>query len=450
MAATSNSMLGEASSSINTEREGAMSLEDVSLESASARTFCSRGTCRIGNPSSTAPLQLDLLPFLAQQASLQRIPLIPTSFLLKGWPATSGDGARSGKPPFAAKKLFLEVNPSSTAPLQLDLLPFLAQQASLQRIPLIPTSFLLKGWPATSGDGARSGKPPFVAKKLFLEVYGLSFEVGLRQEFPGLWKAHRRAEATLLGLLRAVCPARRARSTVATRACCQAPRQCHTEWGTSSSDGETRGNWEARSSNGLNRDPEKPNRGDSTGVSWTGGIRAWARRWGPVHQVHSPSIVASALVAFSAHAETSRDHVDLLPIWLVVDGQLKGSFLESWAVFIAAHVPSEVAALDQGFDLVLELAALRGVVVVVTMEATVLVLVVPAGCSVLGEGAWSTRRVPVAPAFLLITVETIFGRPLLVRLVALLCSAGGQALLACRVALGGGEKFGEGGGMLHP
>ncbi|MQM22166.1 hypothetical protein Taro_055214, partial [Colocasia esculenta] len=51
---------------------------------------------------------LDLLSCLAQQASLQRFPLIPTSFLLKGWPATSGDGARSGKPPLAAKKLLLE------------------------------------------------------------------------------------------------------------------------------------------------------------------------------------------------------------------------------------------------------------------------------------------------------------------------------------------------------
>ncbi|MQL83320.1 hypothetical protein Taro_015819 [Colocasia esculenta] len=64
---------------------------------------------RIGNPSSPAPLQFDLLPCLAQQASLQRFPLIPTSFLLKGWPATSGDGARFGKLPFATTELLLEV-----------------------------------------------------------------------------------------------------------------------------------------------------------------------------------------------------------------------------------------------------------------------------------------------------------------------------------------------------
>ncbi|MQM02563.1 hypothetical protein Taro_035332 [Colocasia esculenta] len=41
-------------------------------------------------------------------------------------------------------------------------------------------SFLLKGWPATSGDGARSGKPPLAAKKLLLEVYGLSCLWGTR------------------------------------------------------------------------------------------------------------------------------------------------------------------------------------------------------------------------------------------------------------------------------
>ncbi|MQL94444.1 hypothetical protein Taro_027094 [Colocasia esculenta] len=69
---------------------------------------------------------------------------------------------------------------SSFAALQLNLLPCLAQQASLQRFPSIPTSFLLKGWPATSGDGARSGKPPLAAKKLLLEVYGLSCLWGTR------------------------------------------------------------------------------------------------------------------------------------------------------------------------------------------------------------------------------------------------------------------------------
>ncbi|MQL81924.1 hypothetical protein Taro_014394 [Colocasia esculenta] len=65
-------------------------------------------------------------------------------------------------------------NPSSTAALQLDLLTFLAEQTSLHRFPLIPMSFLLKGWHAASGDEARSGKPPFAAKKLLLELYGLS------------------------------------------------------------------------------------------------------------------------------------------------------------------------------------------------------------------------------------------------------------------------------------
>ncbi|MQM02520.1 hypothetical protein Taro_035286, partial [Colocasia esculenta] len=51
---------------------------------------------------------LDLLPISAQQASLQRFSLIPTSFLLKGWSATSGDGARSGNPLSAAKKVLQE------------------------------------------------------------------------------------------------------------------------------------------------------------------------------------------------------------------------------------------------------------------------------------------------------------------------------------------------------
>ncbi|MQL89780.1 hypothetical protein Taro_022358 [Colocasia esculenta] len=176
--------------------------------------------------SSVGPL--DLLPCLVQQPSLQGFPLIPLSFLLKGWLAASGDGDRSGKPPLAAKRLLLEVNvwqddqayhekkevsfggswhdvnlelaleffelmekrmqnalsswnvklepksfelnPSSPAPLQLDLLPCLVQQPSLQGFPLIPLSFLLKGWLAASGDGDRSGKPPLAAKRLLLEV----------------------------------------------------------------------------------------------------------------------------------------------------------------------------------------------------------------------------------------------------------------------------------------
>ncbi|MQL81685.1 hypothetical protein Taro_014155 [Colocasia esculenta] len=66
-------------------------------------------------------------------------------------------------------------NPSSPAPLQLDLLPCLAQQASLQGFPLIPLSFLLKGWLVASGDGDRSGKPPLAAKRLLLEVVDLPF-----------------------------------------------------------------------------------------------------------------------------------------------------------------------------------------------------------------------------------------------------------------------------------
>ncbi|MQL97947.1 hypothetical protein Taro_030649 [Colocasia esculenta] len=53
--------------------------------------------------------ELDLLPCLAQQPSLQGFPLIPLSFLLKGWLVASGDGDRSGKPPLAAKRLLLEV-----------------------------------------------------------------------------------------------------------------------------------------------------------------------------------------------------------------------------------------------------------------------------------------------------------------------------------------------------
>ncbi|MQM01035.1 hypothetical protein Taro_033783, partial [Colocasia esculenta] len=183
------------------------------------------------NPSSPEPLQLDLLPCLAQQPSLQGFPLIPLSFLLKGWLATSGDGDRSGKPPFAAKKLLLEVvdllsqsdklicwklGLVSTCPdlvstcfdlayrekkevpfggswhdvnlelalelfelmEKLDLLPCLAQQPSLQGFPLIPLSFLLKVWLAASGDGDRSGKPPFAAKKLLLEVVDLLSQSG--------------------------------------------------------------------------------------------------------------------------------------------------------------------------------------------------------------------------------------------------------------------------------
>ncbi|MQM23831.1 hypothetical protein Taro_056901, partial [Colocasia esculenta] len=64
---------------------------------------------------------LDLLPCLAQQSSLQGFPLIPMSFLLKGWLAASGDGDRSGKPPLAAKRLLLECRPAVPV-RQIDLL----------------------------------------------------------------------------------------------------------------------------------------------------------------------------------------------------------------------------------------------------------------------------------------------------------------------------------------
>ncbi|MQM19863.1 hypothetical protein Taro_052876 [Colocasia esculenta] len=47
--------------------------------------------------------ELDLLPFSAHHTSLQRLALNPASFLLKGWPAASGDGATPGRAPFAAK-----------------------------------------------------------------------------------------------------------------------------------------------------------------------------------------------------------------------------------------------------------------------------------------------------------------------------------------------------------
>ncbi|MQL82580.1 hypothetical protein Taro_015057, partial [Colocasia esculenta] len=48
------------------------------------------------------------------QTSLQRLALIPTSFLLKGWSVASGDEARSGKAPFAAKILFWKCRSVST------------------------------------------------------------------------------------------------------------------------------------------------------------------------------------------------------------------------------------------------------------------------------------------------------------------------------------------------
>ncbi|MQM00307.1 hypothetical protein Taro_033041 [Colocasia esculenta] len=65
MAATSTSVLGAASSSMNTERDGAMSPEDASLASAWAHAFCSRGTFR-SKPPGTNPsaVLLDLNPQL--------------------------------------------------------------------------------------------------------------------------------------------------------------------------------------------------------------------------------------------------------------------------------------------------------------------------------------------------------------------------------------------------
>ncbi|MQL78839.1 hypothetical protein Taro_011290 [Colocasia esculenta] len=56
---------------------------------------------------------------------------------------------------------------------QLDLLPFSAHHTSLQRLDLNPTSFLLKGWPAASGDGARPARAPFVAKSFSGSCMGL-------------------------------------------------------------------------------------------------------------------------------------------------------------------------------------------------------------------------------------------------------------------------------------
>ncbi|MQM16292.1 hypothetical protein Taro_049249 [Colocasia esculenta] len=53
-------------------------------------------------------------------------------------------------------------------------------------------------------------------------------------------------------------------------------------------------------------------------------------------------------------------------------------------------------------------------------------------------------------AFLSIAVGTIVGRPLLIRLIALLHSTSDQALLACHMALSSREQLGKGGGLLDP
>ncbi|MQM22704.1 hypothetical protein Taro_055760 [Colocasia esculenta] len=159
----------------------------------------------------------------------------------------------------------------------------------------------------------------------------------------------------------------------------------------------------------------------------------------------------SSLRAFSTCAESSRNHVDFLPVGLVVDGLFGSSLSAPLAVFIAAHIPSKIATLDEGLNFVLKLAALGGVVAVVAVEAIVLFLVASSGVGVhpwwppnigfvpdfyqdlfgrhyergvVSEGVWLARRIPVAPPFLPITVGTVIGRPLFVRRFSLLYSAG--------------------------
>ncbi|MQM00315.1 hypothetical protein Taro_033047 [Colocasia esculenta] len=179
--------------------------------------------------------------------------------------------------------------------------------------------------------------------------------------------------------------------------------------------------------------------------------------------MHSPCVIASASSAFSARAEASRDHVDLLPIGLIVDRLLGSAVSASGALFVPAHEPSKIAALDKVFNFVLKLAALGGVVAAVAMKATVFILIAlprvgahslwPPNkrfildlCQdlfrchgeggVVGEGA---RRIAIAPSLLPISVGTVVGRPLLVRLLPLLGPARRQALLASCVALCDGE-----------
>ncbi|MQL76986.1 hypothetical protein Taro_009394 [Colocasia esculenta] len=180
----------------------------------------------------------------------------------------------------------------------------------------------------------------------------------------------------------------------------------------------------------------------------TGGIWIRPRHRRPIYNMHSPCIVASTSSAFSACAKASRDHVDLLPIGLIVDRLLGSPLSASGALLISVHEPSKVATLDKVFNFVLKLVALGGVVAVVAMEATVLVLVAPPGVGahplwppnicfvpdlcqnlfgchsegglVVGEGARTARRVTVASSLLPITVGTVVGRPLLIRLLPLL------------------------------
>ncbi|MQM01951.1 hypothetical protein Taro_034708 [Colocasia esculenta] len=93
------------------------------------------------------------------------------------------------------------------------------------------------------------------------------------------------------------------------------------------------------------------------GTCWTG-IRAWSWRRGPFDLMHPTGVVMLALAALSAYVETSRDHIDLLPIRLVVDGLHGGPFSASWAVLIPVHIAPQIFVLGQGLDLVLELVAL--------------------------------------------------------------------------------------------
>ncbi|MQM10587.1 hypothetical protein Taro_043481, partial [Colocasia esculenta] len=109
------------------------------------------------------------------------------------------------------------------------------------------------------------------------------------------------------------------------------------------------------------------------------GIRDWPGHRRPVHDVYSPCIIASALSTLSTCAESSHDHIDFLPVGLIVDRLLGSPLSASGAVVIPAHELSEAATLNEGLDFVLELAAFGGVVAMVTVEATILLLVAPSG-----------------------------------------------------------------------
>ncbi|MQM13415.1 hypothetical protein Taro_046340 [Colocasia esculenta] len=73
------------------------------LKKLSTMTQTTTGARRLQIEHDGSNHILDLLPFSAHHTSLQRLALNPTSFLLKGWPVASRDGARPGRALFAAK-----------------------------------------------------------------------------------------------------------------------------------------------------------------------------------------------------------------------------------------------------------------------------------------------------------------------------------------------------------